>query len=43
MSPASFYQTKGKGTERPYTGDLYFVKDVGNYHCLVCDSNLFGY
>merc|ERR1711862_218652 len=27
--------------ERPYTGNLWFVKELGDYHCLVCDSHLF--
>ena len=25
MSPFSYYLTEGKGSERPYTGDLYFT------------------
>ena len=42
MNPFSYYLTHGNGTERPYTGDLYFIKDVGDYHCIVCDNKLFG-
>lgn len=27
--------------ERPFTGDKWFEKDVGYYHCTVCESRLF--
>lgn len=27
--------------ERPFTGDKWFEKDVGCYHCTVCEKKLF--
>ncbi|MFO0131397.1 MAG: peptide-methionine (R)-S-oxide reductase [bacterium] len=27
--------------ERPFTGDKWFNKDVGTYHCIVCDNHIF--
>ena len=27
--------------ERPYTGDKWFIKELGDYYCLVCDSKVF--
>lgn len=29
--------------ERPFTGDKWFEKDVGYYHCTVCESKLFNW
>ena len=29
--------------ERPFTGDLWFVKDVGHYECAVCNEILFSF
>jgi len=29
MSPLQFYVTQGMGHERPFTGDLWWTKDVG--------------
>ena len=40
LSPHQYFVTKGKGPERPYTGDYWWVKDVGSYHCIVCDSKI---
>ena len=41
LSPHEYFITQGKGPERPFTGDHWWVKDVGNYYCKVCDSSLF--
>ncbi len=43
MTPHQFWITQGKGMERPFTGDLWYVKDVGNYNCAICDSLLFNF
>ena len=29
------------GHERPFTGDLWWIKDVGIYECINCTSKLF--
>lgn len=41
ISPHSLYITQGGGSERPFTGAHWWVKDVGNYHCVVCDQMLY--
>lgn len=41
LNPHQYFVTQGKGYERPYTGDYWWVKDVGNYHCIVCHNLLF--
>lgn len=41
LTPHQLYITQGKGTERPYLGDKWWIKDTGNYHCIVCDQSLF--
>lgn len=41
LSPHQYFVTQGKGPERPFTGDYWWVKDVGAYHCIVCDSKLY--
>lgn len=33
--------TQGIGHERPFTGDLWWTKDVGIYSCVSCTSRLF--
>jgi hypothetical protein len=43
MTPHQYWLTFGKAMERPFTGDLWFNKDVGHYECLVCKSKLFLY
>jgi peptide methionine sulfoxide reductase MsrB len=32
---------KGKGQERAFTGEYWWYKDVGTYHCRLCDKPLF--
>lgn len=29
------------GVERAYTGNIWFERDVGTYHCIRCDKELF--
>ena len=41
LTPHQLWLTEGKGTERSFTGDYWFVKDVGTYHCVKCESSLF--
>lgn len=41
LSPHQYWITQGKGMERPYTGDKWFIKELGDYYCLVCDSKVF--
>ena len=41
LTPHQFWLSQGKGMERPYTGDKWFEKDVGYYHCAVCATQLF--
>lgn len=43
MTPHQYWLTFGKAMERPFTGDLWYNKDVGHYECLVCKSKLFLY
>jgi hypothetical protein len=41
LSPHELYITQGKGMERPFTGDFWWLKDVGTYSCKVCTQKLF--
>lgn len=41
LTPHEYWITQGKGMERPFTGDVWFEKDVGYYHCTVCSKKLF--
>ena len=41
LSPLEYYVTQGMGHERPYTGDLWWTKDVGMYSCKCCTQRLF--
>ncbi len=31
------------GVERAYTGNIWYERDVGTYHCVGCDKELFRY
>ncbi|KAL4470283.1 hypothetical protein ABPG74_011894 [Tetrahymena malaccensis] len=41
FTPHEYWITQGMGMERPFTGDKWFEKDVGYYHCTVCSTKLF--
>lgn len=41
LTPHEYFITQGKGPERPFTGDFWWYKDVGTYHCRVCSTALF--
>ena len=41
LTPEQYQVLRGKGTERPYTGRFYDVKDVGTYACAGCGQTLF--
>ena len=41
LSPLQQYIAFGQGSERPFTGEHWWTKDVGQYSCAVCTQNLF--
>jgi len=41
LSEEEFYVTRQKGTEAPYSGELYECKESGNYLCKCCGAVLF--
>jgi peptide-methionine (R)-S-oxide reductase len=41
LSDMQYYVTRQKGTERPYTGEYWDIKDVGIYSCVGCGADLF--
>ena len=41
LSTRAYNITRKKGTEAPFSGDLYLNKDNGSYHCICCDNILF--
>lgn len=41
LSVAAFRVTQEKGTEAPFSGDLYDNVQSGTYHCICCDNELF--
>ena len=36
LNPNQVYITQGVGTERPFTGQYWWTKDVGIYACVCC-------
>ena len=36
LTPHQYHVTQNKGTERAFTGDYWWVQDVGRYDCTVC-------
>ena len=41
LTDEQYHVTQQKGTERPFTGAYVDHKESGNYHCVVCGSELF--
>lgn len=41
LSPLQIYITQGMGTERPFTGQYWWLKDAGVYSCVCCSQRLF--
>ena len=41
LTPEQFQVTRGKGTERPFTGKYNDCKDSGTYKCICCGTPLF--
>ena len=41
LSTGTYNITRKKGTEAPFSGNLYLNKDDGSYHCICCDNILF--
>lgn len=41
LSPHAFWLTQAKGMEKPFTGDYWFTKELGEYKCIACNNKLF--
>lgn len=41
LTEEQFRVLRNKGTERPYSGDLYYLNDEGVYSCAACKAPLF--
>ena len=41
LTPEQYRITRMKGTERPFSGELYDNKEEGVYRCVACDAPLF--
>lgn len=42
LTPEQYRVTRHKGTERPFSGRLYYMKQKGTYRCVACGNDLFG-
>ncbi len=41
LTPEQYWVTRQKGTERPFSGEYYYFKGQGKYHCASCGTELF--
>ena len=41
LTPDQYHVLRQKGTERPFSGDLYYNKEKGVYTCAACGQELF--
>jgi peptide-methionine (R)-S-oxide reductase len=41
LTPEQYRVTRKKGTERPFSGEYYRLKDRGTYRCVGCGNELF--
>ena len=41
ITDEQYFVTQHAGTERAFTGCYWDTKEVGRYHCVVCDAELF--
>lgn len=41
LSQEQFQVARKSGTERPFSGEYYALKDAGVYHCVCCGEPLF--
>jgi peptide-methionine (R)-S-oxide reductase len=41
LTPEQYRVLRGKGTERPFTGELLHIKEDGSYNCAACGAELF--
>ena len=41
LTDEQYFVTQHAGTERAFTGCYWDTKEVGRYHCIVCDVELF--
>lgn len=41
LTPEQFEVCRGKGTERPFTGEYYAANNPGTYVCACCGAELF--
>ena len=41
LTPEQYHVLRQKGTERPFSGNLYYNKEKGIYSCAACGQELF--
>jgi peptide-methionine (R)-S-oxide reductase len=41
LTPEQYHVLRQKGTERPFSGKLYYNKEKGTYTCAACGQELF--
>jgi peptide-methionine (R)-S-oxide reductase len=41
LSPEQYHVTQERGTEAPFSGEYYDLKDDGEYLCICCGTRLF--